>query len=42
MVVRNTEANYEYFDIQGLKTTAFHPECNGQSGRTVQTTEQII
>jgi hypothetical protein len=29
-------------DIQGLKTTAFHPECNGQSERTVQTTKHMI
>jgi hypothetical protein len=36
------ESVYEYLDIQGLKTTAFHPECNGQSERTVQTTKQMI
>jgi hypothetical protein len=23
------ESGYEYLDIHGLKTTAFHPECNG-------------
>ena len=33
---------YECLDIAGLKTTPFHPECNGQSERTVQSTKVII
>lgn len=33
---------YEYLDINPLKTTARHPECNGQSERTVQTIKAMI
>jgi hypothetical protein len=36
------EAVYEYLDIKGLRTTPFHPECNGQSERTVQITKSMI
>ena len=36
------ELVYEYLDINGLKTTPFHPQCNGQSERTVQTTKAMI
>ena len=36
------EAVYEYLDINGLKTTPFHPQCNGQSEKTVQTTKAMI
>ena len=31
------EAVYEYLDILKLKTTAFHPQCDGQSERTIRT-----
>ena len=34
------EAVYEY--INSLKTTSFHPQCNGQSERTVQTTKAML
>ena len=36
------ELVYEYLDINGLKTTPYHPQCNGQSERTVQTTKAMI
>ena len=36
------EAVYEYLDINSLKTTPFHPQCNGQSERTVQTTKAML
>jgi hypothetical protein len=35
-------AVYYYLDIKGLRTTPFHPECNGQSERTVQVTKLMI
>jgi len=28
---------YEYLDVKKLKTTPFHPQCDGQSERSVQT-----
>ena len=36
------EAVYEHLDINGLRTTPFHPQCNGQSEKTVQTTKAMI
>jgi hypothetical protein len=33
---------YEYLDIRRLKTTPFHPQCDGQSERTVQTLKNMI
>ena len=36
------EAVYEYLDINGLKTFSFHPQCNGQSEKTVRTAKAMI
>jgi hypothetical protein len=36
------EAVYEYMDIKCLRTTPFHPQCNGLSEKTVQTTKAMI
>ncbi|CAF1095885.1 unnamed protein product [Brachionus calyciflorus] len=33
---------YEYFDVKKLKTTPFHPQCDGQSERSVQTVKTMI
>jgi hypothetical protein len=33
---------YMLLDIQKLKTTAYHPECDGQSERNVQTMKEMI
>jgi hypothetical protein len=33
------EAVYEYLDIKCLRTTPFHPQCNGLSEKTVQIIE---
>ena len=34
-----SELVYDYLDINGLKTTPFHPQCKGQIEGTVQTTQ---
>ena len=36
------ELLYEKFDIKQLRTTAYHPECDGQSERFVQTIKSMI
>ncbi|CAF1005499.1 unnamed protein product [Brachionus calyciflorus] len=33
---------YEYLEIKRLKTTAYHPQCDRQSERTVQTVKNMI
>ena len=33
---------YDHLDIKRLKTTPFHPQCDGQSERTVQTLKNMI
>ncbi|CAF0900533.1 unnamed protein product [Brachionus calyciflorus] len=33
---------YEYLDVKKLKTTPFHPQCDGQSERSVQTVKTMI
>ena len=36
------EMLYEYLDIRRLKTTAFHPQCDGESERFIQTIKNMI
>jgi hypothetical protein len=36
------EQLYVYLDIKQLKTTAFHPQCDGLSEVTVKTTKAMI
>jgi hypothetical protein len=33
---------YDYLDILRLKTTPFHPQCDGQSERTISTLKEMI
>ncbi|CAF0952535.1 unnamed protein product [Brachionus calyciflorus] len=33
---------FEYLDIKKLKTTPFHPQCDGQSERSIQTIKKMI
>ncbi|CAF1015516.1 unnamed protein product [Brachionus calyciflorus] len=33
---------YDHLDIKSLKTTSFHPQCDGQNERTVQTLKNMI
>ena len=36
------ELVYEYLDIQKLKTTPYHPQCDGQSERSIRTLKKMI
>lgn len=36
------EMLYEYLDIRRLRTTAFHPQCDGESERFIQTVKNMI
>ena len=36
------EMLYEYLDIRRLRTTAFHPQCDGESERFIQTMKNMI
>jgi len=36
------ELIYEYLDLKSMKTTPFHPQCNGQIERIVQTAKAMI